>query len=38
MKDFVFSRVNHVVGSDGKLSVGAFGNALVLTRAVLLGY
>ena len=38
MKDFVFSRVNHVIGSDGKLSVGGFGNALVLVRNVVLGY
>lgn len=38
MKDYVFSRVNHVIGSDGKLSVGGFGNALVMVRNVVLGY
>jgi hypothetical protein len=38
MKDYVFSRVNHVIGSDGKLTVGGFGNALVLVRNVMLGY
>lgn len=38
MKAWIFHRVSHVTNSDGKLSVGAFGNALVLVRNVLLGY
>jgi hypothetical protein len=38
MKDYVFHRVDHVIGSSGKLSVGGFGNALVLVRNVMLGY
>lgn len=38
MKEFVFSRVDHVIGSNGQLSVGGFGNALVLVRNVVLGY
>lgn len=38
MKDFVFSRVDHVIGAEGKLAAGGFGNALVLVRNVVLGY
>jgi hypothetical protein len=39
MSRWVYNRVEHVTSSDGKgLSVGAFGNALVLVRNVLLGY
>lgn len=37
-KDFVYNRVDHLSGSEGHLNTGAFGNALVLMRAVLLGY
>lgn len=38
MKQWIFHRVDHVTSSNGQLSVGAFGNALVLVRNVLLGY
>lgn len=38
MKDFVFDRVNQLSGSDRKLPLSAFANALVLVRATLLGY
>jgi hypothetical protein len=37
-KDFVYSRVDRLSESSGHLNSSAFGNALVLMRAVLLGY
>lgn len=37
-KDFVYSRVDSLSSSEGHLNSSAFGNALVLMRAVLLGY
>uniref|UniRef100_A0A383V5T2 EF-hand domain-containing protein n=1 Tax=Tetradesmus obliquus TaxID=3088 RepID=A0A383V5T2_TETOB len=37
-KDFVYGRVDRLSDSGGHLNSSAFGNALVLMRAVLLGY
>jgi hypothetical protein len=37
-KDFVFGRVDRLSDSNGHLNSSAFGNALVLMRANLLGY
>jgi hypothetical protein len=37
-KDFVYGRVDRLSESGGHLNSSAFGNALVLMRAVLLGY
>lgn len=37
-KDYIYNRVDNLTGSGGHLGTGAFVNALMVMRAVLLGY